>query len=59
MWRKQQLTQLRRQIGYIFSTQLVDIFTAKQNVRMSLNRHEMQLDTKAIVILEAVGLGNP
>ena len=58
---KQQLTQLRRQIGYIFQAHnLLKFLTAKQNVRMSLELHDemLQLDTKAIAILEAVGLGN-
>lgn len=58
---KQQLTQLRRQIGYIFQADnLLKFLTAKQNVRMSLELHDemLQLDTKAIAILEAVGLGN-
>lgn len=58
---KQQLTQLRRQIGYIFQAHnLLTFLTAKQNVRMSLELHDemLELDTKAIAILEAVGLGN-
>ena len=58
---KQHLTQLRRQIGYIFQAHnLLTFLTAKQNVRMSLELHDemLQLDTKAIAILEAVGLGN-
>ena len=58
---KQQLTQLRRQIGYIFQAHnLLTFLTAKQNVRMYLELHDemLQLDTKAIAILEAVGLGN-
>ena len=58
---KQQLTQLRRQIGYIFQAHnLLTFLTAKQNVRMSLELHDemLQLDTKAIAMLEAVGLGN-
>lgn len=58
---KQQLTQIRRQIGYIFQAHnLLKFLTAKQNVRMSLELHDeiLQLDTKAIAILEAVGLGN-
>ena len=58
---KQQLTQLRRQIGYIFQAHnLLTFLTAKQNVRMSLELHDemLQLDAKAIAILEAVGLGN-
>jgi len=58
---KQQLTQLRRQIGYIFQAHnLLTFLTAKQNVRMSLELHDemLQLDSKAIAILEAVGLGD-
>lgn len=58
---KQQLTQLRRQIGYIFQAHnLLTFLTAKQNVRMSLELHDemLQLDTKAIAMLEAVGLGD-
>ncbi|MBW4638453.1 MAG: DevA family ABC transporter ATP-binding protein [Gloeocapsa sp. UFS-A4-WI-NPMV-4B04] len=58
---KQQLTQLRCQIGYIFQAHnLLKFLTAKQNVRMSLELHDemLQLDTEAIAILEAVGLGN-
>ena len=58
---KQQLTQLRRQIGYIFQAHnLLTFLTTKQNVRMSLELHDemLQLDSKAIAILEAVGLGD-
>lgn len=59
---KQQLTQLRRQIGYIFQAHnLLKFLTAKQNVRMSLELHDEMLhnlDTKAIAMLEAVGLGD-
>lgn len=58
---KQQLTQLRRQIGYIFQAHnLLKFLTAKQNVRMSLELHDemLQLDSKAIAMLEAVGLGD-
>ena len=50
---KQQLTQLRRQIGYIFQAHnLLTFLTAKQNVRMSLELHDemLQLDTKESTI---------
>lgn len=58
---KQQLTQLRRQIGYIFQAHnLLTFLTAKQNVRMSLELHDeiLQSDAKVIAMLEAVGLGD-
>lgn len=60
---KQQLTQIRKQIGYIFQAHnLMTFLTAKQNVRMSLELHEkmlnQDLNAKATAILEAVGLGN-
>lgn len=60
---KRQLTQIRRQIGYIFQAHnLMAFLTAKQNVRMSLELHdhmlEEDLDGQAIAILEQVGLGN-
>ncbi|PLZ95793.1 ABC transporter [Fischerella thermalis CCMEE 5268] len=60
---KKQLTQIRRQIGYIFQAHnLMTFLTAKQNVRMSLELHEemlnQDLDAKATAILEQVGLGN-
>lgn len=60
---KQQLTKIRRQIGYIFQAHnLLSFLTAKQNVRMSLELHEEMLnqdiDAKAAAILEQVGLGN-
>lgn len=60
---KRQLTKLRRQIGYIFQAHnLMTFLTAKENVRMSLELHnellDEDLDTKAIAILEKVGLGN-
>ena len=60
---KQQLTQLRRQIGYIFQAHnLMTFLTAKENVRMSLELHneisDRDLDDKAIAILEKVGLEN-
>jgi len=60
---KQQLTKLRRQIGYIFQAHnLMTFLTAKENVRMSLELHnellDEDLDTKAIAILEKVGLSD-
>ncbi len=59
---KQQLTQLRCQIGYIFQAHnLLTFLTAKQNVRMSLELHDkllQDLDAQAITRLEAVGLGD-
>ena len=60
---KQQLTQLRRQIGYIFQAHnLLTFLTAKQNVRMSLELHDkllnQDLDAQASTMLEAVGLGD-
>ncbi|MCY7323274.1 MAG: ATP-binding cassette domain-containing protein [Phormidesmis sp. CAN_BIN36] len=60
---KQQLTQLRKNIGYIFQAHnLMTFLTAKQNVRMSLELHEQYLnqdmDAAAVSMLETVGLGN-
>ncbi|MBW4563698.1 MAG: DevA family ABC transporter ATP-binding protein [Mojavia pulchra JT2-VF2] len=60
--KKQQLTQLRRQIGYIFQAHnLMTFLTAKENVRMSLELHDQflnqDIDTKTITMLETVGLG--
>jgi putative ABC transport system ATP-binding protein len=59
---KKQLTYLRRNIGYIFQAHnLLSFLTAKKNVRMSLELHNecrgQDLDSKAIAMLEAVGLG--
>jgi len=59
----QQLTQLRKQIGYIFQAHnLMSFLTALQNVRMSLELHDQflaqNLDAKATAILSAVGLGD-
>ncbi len=59
---KQQLTDLRKQIGYIFQAHnLMSFLTAKQNVRMSLELHDQvptaELDERAIAILNQVGLG--
>jgi len=61
--KKQQLTKLRRNIGYIFQAHnLMTFLTAKENVRMSLELHEdflnQDIDAKAIAILETVGLGD-
>jgi putative ABC transport system ATP-binding protein len=58
---KKQLTQLRKQIGYIFqSHNLLEFLTAKENVRMSLELHKeylkQDLDAKVISMLKAVGL---
>ncbi|BAY89685.1 MULTISPECIES: DevA family ABC transporter ATP-binding protein [unclassified Tolypothrix] len=60
---KQQLTKLRRQIGYIFQAHnLMSFLTAKENVRMSLELHDEflheDIDKKAIAMLESVGLGH-
>lgn len=58
-----QLLQVRRHIGYIFQAHnLLSFLTAKQNVRMSLELHDQYLnqdmDSEAIALLEAVGLGH-
>lgn len=58
-----QLTQLRRNIGYIFQAHnLLTFLTAKQNVRLSLELHEEMLeqdmDQLTTSMLEAVGLGH-
>ncbi|QUY40800.1 ATP-binding cassette domain-containing protein [Acaryochloris marina] len=58
---KQQLSQLRCHIGYIFQAHnLMSFLTAKQNVRMSLELHdhflEQDLDAIASNILSAVGV---
>jgi putative ABC transport system ATP-binding protein len=60
---KKQLTQLRRNIGYIFQAHnLMTFLTAKENVRMSLELHDeflnQDMDAKVVAMLEAVGLGN-
>ncbi|MEP0917338.1 DevA family ABC transporter ATP-binding protein [Leptolyngbya sp. DQ-M1] len=60
---KQQLSQLRKNIGYIFQAHnLMTFLTAKQNIRMSLELHDrylhQDLDAMAISMLEAVGLGH-
>lgn len=61
--KKQQLTKIRKYIGYIFQAHnLMSFLTAKQNVQMSLELHDEFLDqdigAKATAILEQVGLGN-
>ncbi|MEH2194372.1 MAG: DevA family ABC transporter ATP-binding protein [Nostoc sp.] len=61
--KKQQLTKLRRQIGYIFQAHnLMTFLTARENVRMSLELHDdflnQDIDAKAIAILETVGLAD-
>lgn len=58
---KQQMVQVRRQIGYIFQAHnLLTFLTAKQNVRMSLELHDEYLDQNidgmSSDILKAVGL---
>lgn len=58
---KQQLTQLRCNIGYIFQAHnLLTFLTAKQNVRMSLELHEemfdRDIDGMSVAMLNAVGL---
>ena len=58
---KQQLSQLRCQIGYIFQAHnLLSFLTAQQNVRMSLELHDylldQDLDAIAADMLTAVGL---
>ncbi len=58
---KHQLTQLRRNIGYIFQAHnLMTFLTAKENVRMSLELHEQYLagdsNAKAEEMLTSVGL---
>ena len=60
---KQQLTGIRRNIGYIFQAHnLMTFLSAKQNVRLSLELHpeysKRYLDTEAIAMLKAVGLSD-
>ncbi|MGK7893628.1 MAG: DevA family ABC transporter ATP-binding protein [Xenococcus sp. (in: cyanobacteria)] len=60
---KNQLVQVRNQIGFIFqSHNLLSCLTAEQNVRMSLRLHHdidfEQRNTMTQDILEAVGLGD-
>jgi putative ABC transport system ATP-binding protein len=61
--KKQQLTKLRRHIGYIFQAHnLMTFLTAKENVRMSLELHDdflnENINAKAIAILSTVGLAD-
>jgi putative ABC transport system ATP-binding protein len=61
--KKQQLTKLRRHIGYIFQAHnLMTFLTAKENVRMSLELHDdflnQNINAKAIAILSTVGLAD-
>lgn len=60
---QKQLTQIRRQIGFIFQAHnLMSFLTAKQNVRMSLELHdyflERDMDAIAEEILTEVGLAD-
>ncbi len=60
---KKNLTQIRRQIGYIFQAHnLMTFLTAQENVRMSLELHDNMLtadmDTIANDMLQSVGLRN-
>jgi putative ABC transport system ATP-binding protein len=60
---KDQLTYLRRNIGYIFQAHnLLTFLTAKQNVRMSLELHdvylEQDMDHMSAEMLNTVGLGH-
>lgn len=60
---KHQLTQLRKNIGFIFQAHnLMTFLTAQENVRMSLELHDRffneNINAKATAMLEAVGLGN-
>ncbi len=60
---KQQLTNMRLNIGYIFQAHnLLSFLTVKENVRMSLELHDdmlnLDLNAKAIAMLESVGLGD-
>jgi putative ABC transport system ATP-binding protein len=60
---KQQLTNIRLNIGYIFQAHnLLSFLTVKENVRMSLELHDdmlnLDLNAKAIAMLESVGLGD-
>jgi putative ABC transport system ATP-binding protein len=61
--KKQQLTKIRLNIGYIFQAHnLMSFLTVKENVRMSLELHDdmlnLDLNAKAIAMLESVGLGD-
>lgn len=61
--KKQQLTNIRLNIGYIFQAHnLLSFLSVKENVRMSLELHDhmlnLDLNAKAIAMLESVGLGD-
>lgn len=60
---KTQLTNIRRNIGYIFqANNLLTFLNAKQNVKMSLELHDRYLsqdmDRLSVEMLETVGLGD-
>ncbi|MBD1821945.1 DevA family ABC transporter ATP-binding protein [Cyanobacteria bacterium FACHB-DQ100] len=60
---KQQLVQVRSQIGYIFQAHnLLDCLTAQQNVGMSLRLHKdltlTERINRSVAMLHAVGLGH-
>ena len=60
---KQQMVQIRRNIGYIFQAHnLLEYLTARQNVQMSVELHDgfsaREAKQKSIAMLEAVGLGD-
>lgn len=60
---KNQLTRLRRNIGYIFQAHnLMTFLTAKENVRMSLELHDeflnQDINAKAFEMLSSVGLAD-
>ena len=60
---KQQMVQIRRNIGYIFQAHnLLECLTARQNVQMSVELHDSfsarEAEQKSIAMLEAVGLGD-
>lgn len=61
--KENQLTQLRRQLGFIFQAHnLLSFLTAQQNVRMSLELHDHvsveQMQKMSAEILQQVGLGD-
>ncbi len=61
--RKQEMVQIRRQIGYIFQAHnLLECLSARQNVQMSIELHNnlssLEAKQKSIAMLEAVGLGD-
>ena len=60
---KQQMVQIRRNIGYIFQAHnLLECLTARQNVQMSVELHDgfsgREAEQKSIAMLEAVGLSD-